>query len=94
MKIKYTGKEVAILKRAQIVCADLALLGCSLADIDELTMFADYRVPQSLVHFGAIEYSPQLLQKLRSDFLFTSGDRQEVRWNVSRKVEWRGERLG
>ncbi|KAJ2642567.1 hypothetical protein GGF44_001597, partial [Coemansia sp. RSA 1694] len=34
-------------------------------DIDCVTMFADYRVPQALCHFGALEYSPRLMQYLR-----------------------------
>ncbi|MCL4124103.1 UNVERIFIED_CONTAM: hypothetical protein GTU68_026838 [Idotea baltica] len=79
----YEGESVAILKRAQILAADLELLYASkgmkvFSDIDELTMFADYRVPQSLVHFGVMSYSHDLLQKLDQDYLFNSGDREEV----------------
>lgn len=79
----YEGEEVAILKRAQIVAADLALLfkGKDLpgfSDLDQLTMFADYRVPQALVHFGVISYSRDLYDKLEKDHLFNTGDREEV----------------
>lgn len=35
-------------------------------DIDYLTMFADYRIPQILLHFGAIRYSNALMTKLES----------------------------
>ncbi|KAH7831847.1 putative queuosine salvage protein [Monocercomonoides exilis] len=62
---------VAFHKRAQIIAADLWVyfnresLG-SFNDIDELTMFADYRVPQVLAHLGALQYSDQLLELLRS----------------------------
>lgn len=34
-------------------------------DIDYITMFADYRVPQVLVHFGAMAYDDSLMQLLK-----------------------------
>lgn len=34
-------------------------------DIGKITMFADYRIPQALVHFGAMRYSEDLLKKLK-----------------------------
>ena len=48
----YKGQKVAIHKRAQILVADLWQLFegrglCAFDDIDSITMFADYRVPQS-----------------------------------------------
>ena len=63
------GTPVSFLKRAQILAADLSAyfhrtgLG-HFTDMDHLTMFADYRVPQMLAHLGAIEYSPALLSLL------------------------------
>lgn len=33
-------------------------------DMDWLTMFADYRVPQALVYLGALRYSDALMQAL------------------------------
>ena len=53
-------------KRAQICVADLnaALLAqglpLSLSDLDQITTFADYRVPQLLRHYDILQYSPQL----------------------------------
>ena len=49
--------------------------------IDNLTMFADYRVPQSLQHYGAFKYSDELLDHLKAEKLLNSGDRweQEIR---------------
>lgn len=54
--------RVSFFKRAQIFISDLWCLfeGQGLGkfdDIDSLTMFADYRVPQSLQYFGAFKYS-------------------------------------
>lgn len=35
-------------------------------DIDQLTMFADYRVPVTLAELGILSYSPELLRKVVS----------------------------
>ncbi|KAL7631725.1 UNVERIFIED_CONTAM: hypothetical protein RMT77_017970 [Armadillidium vulgare] len=80
----YEGKEVAVLKRAQILASDIYLLHTSKGqkspfdDINELSMFADYRVPQALIHFGALSYSENLMEKLNKDHLFNTGEREEV----------------
>jgi len=77
------GKRVSFYKRAQILIGDIWGLfrGSGLGkfnDIDSLTMFADYRVPQSLVHFRALEYSDQLYELLNKNHMFQNGDRQEI----------------
>ena len=73
-KYIYKGKQVSFLKRAQILAADLhfAFLAdndpvCHFNDIDRLTMFADYRVPQALNYFGLIIYRDDLMTKLREE---------------------------
>lgn len=58
-------KPIRILKRAQILVADLwaCFEGESFGafrDIDKITMFADYRVPQILNIMGCLSYSPPL----------------------------------
>lgn len=80
---EYNGKKVAIHKRAQILVADLWQLFegkglCDFPDINEITMFADYRVPQSLQYFGAFVYSKELLEFLQTDDLLSNGDAREV----------------
>nr|SVE73079.1 EOG090X0A16 [Ceriodaphnia reticulata] len=77
------GQKVSLYKRAQILVADIWGLfkGKGLGtftDIDTITMFADYRVPQSLVHFEAIEYSEKLYGMLAKNHIFLNGERQEV----------------
>ncbi|KAJ1889229.1 hypothetical protein LPJ66_008148 [Kickxella alabastrina] len=79
----YRGKSVAMYKRAQILVADLwaCFEGCgagAFKDIDQVTMFADYRVPQALYHFGALRYSPRLMKHLREDGKLPSGHPWEV----------------
>lgn len=65
----YNNESVAIYKRVQILVGDIwsCFRGEGLGrfdDIQTVTMFADYRVPQVLVHFGAIKYSNELLDLL------------------------------
>ncbi|KAK7503415.1 hypothetical protein BaRGS_00005336 [Batillaria attramentaria] len=79
----YNGKEVSFYKRAQILIADIwgACEGKGLGeftDIDTITMFADYRIPQALVYFGALKYSNTLMEKLKKDTMMKTGDREEV----------------
>ncbi|XP_050413075.1 Q-nucleotide N-glycosylase 1 isoform X2 [Patella vulgata] len=80
---EYNGKKVAFYKRAQILIADV--WGCcegqgygEFNDIDTITMFADYRIPQCLVYFGALKYSDDLLQTLHKGVNIGNGDRQEM----------------
>lgn len=41
-------------------------------------MFADYRVPQALAYLGALEYSPELMELLRSGKHLPNGSPEEV----------------
>lgn len=69
--VHFKGKRVSFYKRAQILVADLwgimeARGEGDIISIDWLTMFADYRVPQALVYFGALRYSDALMQALKN----------------------------
>ncbi|XP_017868382.1 PREDICTED: UPF0553 protein C9orf64 [Drosophila arizonae] len=79
----FAGKRVALWKRAQILVGDLwsCYRGQGLGqfdDIEMVTMFADYRVPQVLVHFGSLQYSPELLEVLQKDTILENGHAMEV----------------
>jgi len=74
---------VAFHKRAQILVADIWCLfeGCGeggFTNIDSLTMFADYRVPQSLQHYGVLLYSKELMDFLKKDEVLDPGHRWEL----------------
>ncbi|XP_061482934.1 queuosine 5'-phosphate N-glycosylase/hydrolase isoform X2 [Rhineura floridana] len=77
------GRKVAFYKRAQILVADTWSVlegkgdGC-FSDISSVTIFADYRIPQVLVHLGAMKYSDELMKKLKEGHMYQSGDSQEV----------------
>ena len=54
-------REIYFLKRAQIFVGDInAALDLNLEGMDQLTTFADYRVPQILRHYEVIEYNSSL----------------------------------
>uniref|UniRef100_A0A3B4WDU3 Queuosine 5'-phosphate N-glycosylase/hydrolase n=1 Tax=Seriola lalandi dorsalis TaxID=1841481 RepID=A0A3B4WDU3_SERLL len=79
----YEGKRISLYKRAQILVADFwgvmeARGEGDIINMDWLTMFADYRVPQALVYLGALRYSDTLMQILKNGELLCSGDRREV----------------
>ncbi|XP_029959909.1 queuosine 5'-phosphate N-glycosylase/hydrolase [Salarias fasciatus] len=79
----YEGKRISFYKRAQILVADFwgimeARGQGDVSNMDWLTMFADYRVPQALVYLGALRYSETLMEALKKGELLSSGDRREV----------------
>jgi hypothetical protein len=77
------GREVRFLKRAQILVADLhgAFGGEGLGhfdDLDQLTAFADYKVPQVLRRFGVLRYAPELETAIRAHQLIPAGSEWEI----------------
>ncbi|GMR59717.1 hypothetical protein PMAYCL1PPCAC_29912 [Pristionchus mayeri] len=82
----YKNKQVSLLKRVQILVSDTwGLLKdgelkelVAFPDLDTLTMFADYRVPQVLSYLGCLEYSEKLLEVLQTSQLLKYGDTREV----------------
>jgi hypothetical protein len=71
------------MKRAQIFVADIwaCFEGKSYGefrDIDKITMFADYRVPQILSTLGALYIGPQIDAAIRDKKIIESGSRWEV----------------
>lgn len=90
----YHGRTVYFYKRAQIFCADLygAFRGRSwgeFSDIDELTAFADYKVPQVLRHLGILRYSPELAATIdrREELIAGSEEEIEIRASTIWAVE-------
>ncbi|KAI2789418.1 Queuosine salvage protein [Penicillium oxalicum] len=79
----FNGKRVRLYKRAQILVADL--WACfngedfgEFHDIDKITMFADYRIPQMLHQLGCMRYSPSLESHIRSLKPIAPGSQWEV----------------
>jgi hypothetical protein len=79
----YQDHKAFFYKRAQIFAADLhgAFGGKDwghFADIDQLTAFADYKLPQVLRQLGILRYNRALAQKVDQKILLESGGPEEV----------------
>lgn len=79
----YQGRPVALLKRAQICAADLHLSwqrggDPGLSGMEELTVFADYRLPQYLRHVGILELEPELAARIARRAELPPGSPEEV----------------
>ena len=79
----FESKHVHFHKRAQILVADLwaCFEGQGFGifnDIDTITMFADYRIPQMLHSLGCLRYSPSLENHIRGLKEIESGCSWEV----------------
>lgn len=79
----YQGERVLFYKRAQICVADLAgsFGGESwgrFRDLDALTAFADYKVPQVLRRLGILRYAPDLAETIDRLELISAGSAPEV----------------
>ncbi|CAN8065225.1 unnamed protein product [Agarophyton chilense] len=75
--------KLCFFKRAQILVADIWACFASsnkhhFDDIHQLTMFADYRVPQILVWLNALKYTDSLMSDLKSQLELQSGSRREI----------------
>ncbi|KAH8872059.1 Queuosine salvage protein [Schistosoma japonicum] len=73
----------SFLKRAQILVGDMWLCfeGKGFGffyDIEQITAFADYRVPQVLNYFGVIEYSKDLTTRILNGEEIANGSELEV----------------
>lgn len=79
----YRSREVLFHKRAQILCADLwGTFGGkgpgALRDLEWLTAFADYKLPQLLWAHGALVLHPALAHRLRRGEPLPAGSEAEV----------------
>jgi len=99
----FQEQEVGFYKRAQLLVkgisdAMIANGQSPLEDIDKLSAFADYKIPQLLRRLGVIEYVPELAKKVDGYELIEAGSLgeveirantvwaiEEIRSNLSRK---------
>ena len=84
----YEDKPVAFLKRAQICAADIhrawrLLEEDGLAGMDELTAFADYRLPQYLRHVGIVELESDLEARIERREEILAGSPEEVEFRAA-----------
>jgi hypothetical protein len=79
----YRGKRVYFYKRAQLLMHDLWCTFSgdswgSFNDLDQLTAFADYKLPQVLRHLGIIHYEPELAGLIQNLVPIPSGSPEEL----------------
>ena len=79
----YGGQVVYFMKRAQICALDIAVAWQiheqgALSGLEELTAFADYRVPQVLRHLEILKLTPELAEIVDSESELASGSAEEV----------------
>lgn len=91
---EYHGKKIYFYKRAQIFAADLygAFGGKDwgyFKDIDNLTAFADYKLPQVLRHVDILRYEQALEHKVDQGIFLEAGspEETEIRANTIWAVE-------
>jgi hypothetical protein len=92
----FKGQEVRFYKRAQLLVSDLygAFAGDGFGrftDLERLTVFADYKLPQVLRHLGVLTYLPSLAEKVDNRFLLPPLSQEEV--EVRANTVWAGEVL-
>jgi hypothetical protein len=80
---EYYGNKIYFYKRAQIFAADLygAFVDKDwgfFKDIDYLTAFADYKLPQVLRHVGILRYEQALEHKVDNGILLDAGSPEEI----------------
>jgi hypothetical protein len=90
-RASYQGAPVCFFKRAQILCSDLygAYAGRgpgAFADLDALTAFADYKLPQLLREFGVLTYEPALAARVDGLQELAPGSEAEVEIRASTVV--------
>lgn len=79
----YQGRAIPLYKRAQITVVDIAgSLGFQgygeFGDLDQLTAFADYKIPQVLRALGVMEYADELAERVDRQQLLAPGSPEEV----------------
>ena len=82
-RANYEGDSVYFFKRAQILVSDIwgAFEGKGLGgfkDMNRLTAFADYKLPQVLRALGILQYNPELASCIDALKELASGSRQEI----------------
>lgn len=94
----YQGHRIRLLKRAQITVVDVwgalrdqaARSLVAFQDLDQLTAFADYKIPQVLRTLGILRYSEPLAQLVDNRREIPAGSSQEVEIRAAMiwAVEW------
>lgn len=84
--VEENGHTYYFLKRVQIFPSDLSFVGIpelKLSNLDHLTVFADYKLPQILESLGVIDYSEELDSDIVNERLIPAGSLKEMELRAS-----------
>lgn len=74
----YKGRQIFFYKRAQIVVGDMqGMCGC-IKNLEDLTGFADYRIPQVLLGWEVLDIDEKLKEKIMKKEEIESGSKEEI----------------
>lgn len=80
----YKNNQYNFLKRAQLVTAMIHGRNNQIFnDIDKLTVFADYRVPQTLRKLGLTDYSQEISNEIKENIYLPEGSAKELEIRIS-----------
>ena len=85
-QVERDGSIYYFLKRVQIFPSDLSFVGIDelrLSNLDHLTVFADYKLPQILESLGVIRYSEELDADIVNERLIPAGSEKEMELRAS-----------
>lgn len=98
---RYKGRQVPLYKRAQLLVSDLwGAFGAKghgeFTNMEVLTAFADYKLPQILREFGVLSYSASLAEALDARRVLPAGSPHEIEIRAAtiQASELLAERLG
>jgi Potential Queuosine, Q, salvage protein family len=79
----YHQKEIRFFKRAQICIADIAgsfkgKQWGAFTHLEDLTAFADYKLPQVLREHTILEYEPELARRINKQEMIPMGSEEEI----------------
>ncbi len=97
---KFKNKKIYFLKRSQHLTSNIwgALEGKDIGnfyDLEYLTAFADYKLPQILNHYGILEYSAILMKKIKNKEVIPKNSKLEIeiRANTVWAIEYLKQKL-
>ncbi len=85
----YIGQNINFYKRAQLIPAhlydlyNLNIIKSPIYNIDKLTAFADYKVPQLMRNLGIIKYSSDLSYKIDNLIEIPAGSNDEIEIRIA-----------
>lgn len=94
---EYHGHQVKFYKRAQLAANFLAylhrlkLVSARIDNCDQLTAFADYKIPQVMRKLGLLEYRSELAQRVDNKIEIAAGGDEEIEIRAS--TVWAAEYL-